>query len=159
MKMGKLEKQFVNSKRRAQRNIKFIEKLIRPLEDSNIKRVLEVGCGVGAVAAHLESTYGYDVVGTDLDPEQIELAGRFNEKRWNLRFIEADTTLLPFEDDEFDLVISMKVIHHIKNWQTALGEIRRVLKSNGYHLFNDIALSSTTSGLLRILIRRRRTRV
>ena len=153
MKMGKLEKQFVNSKRRAQSNIKLIEKLIRPLEDSNIKKVLEVGCGVGAVAAHLARTHGYDVVGTDLDPEQIELAGRFNEKRWNLRFIEADTTLLPFEDDEFDLVLSMKVIHHIKNWQTALGEIRRVLKPNGYHLFNDIALSSTTSGLLRILIK------
>ena len=153
MKMGKLEKQFVNSNRRAQRNIKLIEKLIRPLEDSNIKRVLEVGCGVGSVAAHLASTYGYDVVGTDLDPEQIELAGRFNEKRQNLRFMEADTIRLPFEDDEFDLVISMKVIHHIKNWHTALGEIGRVLKPNGYHLFNDIALSSTTSGLLQILLK------
>ena len=81
MKMGKLEKQFVNSKRRAQSNIKLIEKLIRLLEDSNIKKVLEVGCGVGAVADHLARTHGYDVVGTDLDPEQIELAGRFNEKR------------------------------------------------------------------------------
>jgi hypothetical protein len=41
MKMGKLEKQFVNSKRRAQSNIKLIEKLIRLLMASNIKALYD----------------------------------------------------------------------------------------------------------------------
>jgi len=40
----------------------------------NISNVLEIGCGVGITAVHLHNKYNMDIVGTDVDPEQIMLA-------------------------------------------------------------------------------------
>ncbi len=47
MRMCKLEKKFVNSKRQAEKNIKIAERLFGEIDPSNVRRVLEVGCGVG----------------------------------------------------------------------------------------------------------------
>ena len=50
MKMGKLEKKFVNSKRHAQTNIELIERLFDRIDLQNITNVLEIGCGAGITA-------------------------------------------------------------------------------------------------------------
>jgi ubiquinone/menaquinone biosynthesis C-methylase UbiE len=42
--------------------------------------------------------------------------------------------LLHFEDNKFDLVTSFLTLHHIKNLNTTLSEIKRVLKPNGIFL-------------------------
>lgn len=42
---------------------------------------------------------------------------------------------LPFADEYFDAVICKSVLEHVENPQTAVNEIRRVLKKSGYALF------------------------
>ncbi len=69
MKMGKLEKKFVNSKRHSQTNIKLIEQSFDCIDLQNITYVLEIGCGAGITAAHLQNKYNMSIVGTDVDPE------------------------------------------------------------------------------------------
>ena len=136
MKMNKLEKVFVNLSART-RNIKTFEHLFSQIDLSNVKKVLEVGCGIGVLSSYLAEKYEWEVTGIDLDPEQIERAKDDYGKNKYLKFLEADAKKLPFEDNEYDLVLSSYALHHIPNWDKALNEISRVLKSSGFYILSD----------------------
>ena len=139
MKMGKLEKIFVNPSARA-RNIKIIEQLFSQIDLSNVKKLLEVGCGIGVLSSYLSEKYKWEVTGIDLDPEQIKKAKKDHRENKYLKFLEADATKLPFEDSEFDLVLSSDALHHIvSDWDKALNGINRVLRTNGFYILNDLA--------------------
>ena len=138
MKMVKLEKLFMNTQRHGEQTIKRAEKLLRLVNLEGKRNYLEVGCGNGAAARHIAGTYHLNVTGVDIDQEQIQLAQRDIGHIPNIRFFVVDGTNLPFEDSEFDIVLSFGVMHHISNWQDALGEIGRVLKPQGYFLYHDI---------------------
>jgi ubiquinone/menaquinone biosynthesis C-methylase UbiE len=140
MKMNQLEKKIVNSKRHALGNRKTFERIIGNLDISEAKGTLEIGCGAGDLSNYLAQTYDLHVTGTDVDPEQIEIAKVRYSDEPRLSFRTADTTSLPFENGSFDIVISFKVLHHIKDWNTALGEVSRVLRPGGYYILNDFAL-------------------
>lgn len=100
--------------------------------------LLEVGCGGGLVARYIAKNYGSNVVGIDVDPEQIKIAGKDIRGIPNIRFLKADVTSLPFEDNSFDIVLSFGVLHHVYNWIDALREIKRVLRANGYFVYADL---------------------
>ena len=137
--MTQLEKKFVNSKEHGQRNIKMVENLTDKFDISDIKDVLEIGCGVGILATHLNQCYSMNVIGIDVDPEQITLAKEHQEEKESLQFMVADASKLVFsEDQKFDLAISTFVLHHIPNWEDVLNEIGRVLKHKGFYIFHDI---------------------
>jgi ubiquinone/menaquinone biosynthesis C-methylase UbiE len=140
MKMGKLEKKFVNTKKREEKNIRLVEHLASQggIDLHDMKKALDIGCGVGFVARYLGSTYGMEVHGVDVDPEQIKTAGEYSGESEGLHFAVADTTQLPFEDDSFDLVLSFMVIHHVGDWRRALDEVGRVLKPEGLYIFYEI---------------------
>ena len=99
-----------------------------------------MGCGIGVVASHPAEKYKWNVTGIDLDCEQIERARNDNTENEHLKFLEADATGLPFEDREFDMVLSFDVLHHMPDWNEALVEIGRVLKPEGFYVLNDLAL-------------------
>lgn len=42
---------------------------------------------------------------------------------------------LSFEDDSFDVILTSEVLEHVADLERALGEIHRVLKVGGYHVF------------------------
>jgi ubiquinone/menaquinone biosynthesis C-methylase UbiE len=140
MKMNQLEKKIVNSKRHALGNRRAIERIIGSLNISEAKDALEMGCGAGDLSNYLAQAYGLHVTGMDVDPEQIEIAKKRYGDEPRISFHTADATLLPFEDGSFDIVISFKVLHHIKGWNKALGEVSRVLRPDGYYILDDFAL-------------------
>ena len=154
MKMGRIEKVFVNSKRHAKGNIKLLDRLFAGLDLSTTGKALEIGCGAGIIADHLAKTYSLHVVGTDVDPEQIEVANSYYGDNKHLQFMEADATQLPFEDGEFDMVVSLKVMHHIPDWEKALEEVNRVLKPKGYFVLADLAFSKLLTQLLRSVVKK-----
>ena len=154
MKMTTLEKKFANSKKHAQGNIRVVERIADKVGFGNLSKALEVGCGVGAVAAHLEEKYSMQATGTDVDPEQIYLANTHTTIDRDLHFCVADATRLPFGKDSFDMVLSFKVMHHIGNWQAAFAEIQRVLKSQGFFILNDIACSVFITKMLRTMVKK-----
>ena len=81
------------------------------------------------------------VIASDADPEQIQLAGSHYGENENLQFRQADARDLPFENADFGMVLSLNVFHHIGNWRCVLSEVSRVLKPNGYFVFHDFAYS------------------
>jgi ubiquinone/menaquinone biosynthesis C-methylase UbiE len=96
-------------------------------------RVLEVGCGVGAVLAVLGQEYpGVRLHGIDLEPKQLEFARGYLERSGvEATLVEGEALALPFEDESFDHVWMMWFLEHVPDPPAALREARRILVPGG----------------------------
>ncbi len=91
-------------------------------------RILEIGCGPGALAGAMHRWYPKaEITGIDLDSAFIRFA---KEKEKGVAFLEADAAALPFEDESFDVTLSNTVSEHIEPG-AFFPEQRRVLKKGG----------------------------
>jgi ubiquinone/menaquinone biosynthesis C-methylase UbiE len=149
MKLGKIEKMFMLRQKHAKHGIEHVERLLRYVNLKENQNYLEVGCGNGHICKHLARKYHLNVTGTDVDPEMIHFATENIEDIPHIRFLEMDATKMPFEDKEFDIVLSFGVMHHIGNWEKALEEISRVLKPHGFLIFGDLAYSRVITRIFR----------
>ena len=110
-------------------------KVIQALERAGVKvagRVLDAGCGGGGTALSLAEEAGF-AVGLDLEARFLDAGTRLaNEKGiGNAGFVQADGTMLPFQEASFDLVFSHSVIEHVASAEAYLAECRRVLRPGG----------------------------
>jgi SAM-dependent methyltransferase len=94
------------------------------------KRVLDAACGEGYGAAHLART-ARSVAAVDISEASIAHAQQRYQAE-NLQFEIADCCNLPYEDDEFDCVVSLETLEHLKDQAGLLKEFRRVLEPGGF---------------------------
>jgi len=96
-------------------------------------RLLEVGCGVGAVLAVLGQEFpGIILHGVDIEPKQLAFARAHLERAGvEATLVEADARELPFADETFDHVWMMWLLEHVGDPPEILREARRVLVSDG----------------------------
>jgi len=154
MKIGKIEKLLVNSKWNEKKRLQLAQKLFDFSKLEGELDCLEIGCGNGAVSKHFAMNYHSEVIGTDVDSEQIALAQEGTTEIPNVSFLISDTTSLPFDDNRFDVVMSFQVMHHISNWLDALAEVRRVLRPSGYFIYDDLIYPELLAKLGRFLANR-----
>lgn len=96
------------------------------LEDG--RKILEIGCGPGALAESLKRWYPKSqIFGVDRDSNFIEFASRKNP---SISFSEGDAAHLAFEEESFDVTVSNTVAEHIAPAEF-YGEQYRVLKKGG----------------------------
>lgn len=89
-------------------------------------RVLDVACGDGFGVRMIAERCG-SVVGVDLDEASIDAA---RASFGPAEYLVADATHMPFEDGEFDAVVSMETLEHVPV-HPFLEEVRRVLAPGG----------------------------
>jgi ubiquinone/menaquinone biosynthesis C-methylase UbiE len=95
-------------------------------------RVLEIGCGTGAVARRIAKLFdGTQVVGVDPSPVFVERAGRLAGGDRQLSFVVGDGRELPFEDGAFDAVVCHTSLCHIPGPERVLDEAARVARPGG----------------------------
>ena len=98
-------------------------------------RVLDVGCGTGALAAHVASD-GYNVVGVDASPGMLRQA----RQRGLAGVYAAFATALPFPDGAFSLAYTVATLHHLETPErvaATIAEMARVVRSGGHVLLWD----------------------
>ena len=106
------------------------------------EKVLEVGCGTGALSflSKLDVGETGEVAGIDIAPKMISRAEEKARKaNLEIAFKVASIDELPHPDQHFDVVISSLMFHHLplEVKKRGLGEIRRVLKDDGRFFLCD----------------------
>ena len=102
------------------------EVLFDAIKEFGTTRVLEVGCGAGAMARRVRDELGVEVVAVDTSERMIELT-----REREIEAYVADVQELPFGDAEFDCVFAGWVLYHVRDRERAIGECARVLKPGG----------------------------
>lgn len=95
------------------------------------QKVLDVGCGMAHLLYELtQEVQGLEVRGIDIS--EYALKNAKEEVRNKLQYGMAQE--IPFEENEFDLVISLATLHNLKvfDLKRAVQEIERVSKGNSY---------------------------
>ena len=116
---------------RAERLAERVRAVLHPTGD---ERALDVGTGAGALAFALAPLVR-EVVGVDLVPELLE-QGRKRAPA-NVELVEADATALPFETASFDLVATLRTLHHTSRPELVLAEMSRVARPGATVLVVD----------------------
>jgi len=93
-------------------------------------RILEVGCGTGAIVYELSSS-GCDITGTDISGCAVE----YGLKKYPGVKLEIQATeSLDYPDESFDLVLSFDLLEHLMDVDRHLSQVRRILRPGGYYL-------------------------
>ncbi len=94
-------------------------------------RLLDVGCGAGQIAIPAARA-GVNVTGLDVAPNQIEAArGRASAEGLSVQFDEGDAELMPYEDESFDVVVSLLGAMFAPRPDRVAGELTRVCRRGG----------------------------
>ncbi len=99
-------------------------------------QVLDIGCGTG-VHLDLYKKYGCKLYGVDTSPAMLGMAKQRLGDSADLRL--GDATSIPFEDNSFDLVLCMLVLHEMDQATrlAVIAEMKRVIKADGHILLID----------------------
>ncbi len=103
---------------------RMVERLLAPQPG---EKLLEVGASSGYRIEHF-AKMGVKLWGVDADHDAI-VSGQTSGSPVTL--IEADVESLPFPDGFFDKLLSVHLLEHLDNPGQAIGEMARVLKSDG----------------------------
>jgi SAM-dependent methyltransferase len=93
------------------------------------QRVLDVGCGPGALTEELVRRVGAENVAAADPSEPFVAAARERNPGVDVR--QAPAEKLPFGDDEFDAVLAQLVVHFMQDAVAGIREMARVTKPGG----------------------------
>ena len=114
-------------------------------------RVLDVGCGTGALLGKLAQTQDIDCYGVDIEPQMIAVAAR---RHPGMDFQVVTATDLPFEDATFDAVIACMAYHHFADKTGFAFEAARVLRPQGVLYICDPNFPAPVRFVINGLLRR-----
>jgi ubiquinone/menaquinone biosynthesis C-methylase UbiE len=101
-------------------------------------RVLDLGCGDGALLAHLQQHKGCNGYGVELDDTNVHACV---QRGVNVLQLNLDLGLSVFADQSFDVVLQIDTLQHLRNAETMLRETIRV------GTFKDFEVLAEKNGL------------
>lgn len=86
-------------------------------------RVLDLGCGDGAMLEYLQTTRGCTGYGVEIDDANVLACV---QRGVNVIQLNLDEGLAAFEDNSFDVVLQLDTLQHLRNAEVMLRETVRV---------------------------------
>lgn len=102
-------------------------------------RLLDVGCGPGGPLSFVVERTGCAGVGLDSSEEAVAAAGRRLSARMSVLLHDANLRL-PFGDRQFDAVMSIDAVLHVRDRLALFRDVARVLHPGGRFWFTDAAV-------------------
>ncbi|MBK6668807.1 MAG: methyltransferase domain-containing protein [Actinobacteria bacterium] len=142
--LGSVEKMYmppvIDTERSVLQNQILFERIVA--DDLHLQprqKVLDLGCGCGAIAEHIAELTGATPHGINLDASQIDKAHR-NPNLPAANFTVGDFNQpLPYDDASFDAVYAIQPLTYLRNHAFTFAEVFRVLKPGGRFVMNDVA--------------------
>jgi ubiquinone/menaquinone biosynthesis C-methylase UbiE len=107
-------------------------------------RVLEIGCGTGAMFAYYDANVRVEAIEPDADFRELAHAKAVG--RPNIHVADGDAMHLDFDDASFDAVIVSLVLCSVPSVEQVLREIHRVLRPGGRMRALEHVRSTTRAG-------------
>lgn len=103
----------------------------------NVK-ALDIGCG-GGFSCEFMANRGAIVSGIDQSLNSLQIAQEHAQKSGiKIDYKHGFAENLPYDDNLFDIVTCVDVLEHVADLNKVISEIERVLKPNGFFLFDTI---------------------
>lgn len=105
-----------------------------PCWDMRGKHVLEIGCGLGGMLPFFFDQGAASVTTIDIQLRAVRTSHTLASTTGLsgvIRLAAADGARLPFQDDQFDTIISINVLEHVDDPLTTLAECQRVSRPGG----------------------------
>jgi ubiquinone/menaquinone biosynthesis C-methylase UbiE len=115
--------------------------------------ILDIGTGTGRVARSLIATCNCTVVSIDRNREMIKYAKskRIHESYFHrMDIVLADAENLPFRPEVFDIVVCIRVLKWIQNYDSCIESMAHVLKNQG-HLIIELSNIYSLSVLVKLM--------
>ena len=97
---------------------------IREKDKDKVVKILDAGCGEGFITDLLaRNVENVELIGLEYTREAIDIAKAANQE---ISFVQGDIYAIPFEKNEFDLVLCTEVLEHLERPDRALRELTRV---------------------------------
>lgn len=98
-------------------------------------KMIDLGCGPGQTTRFLREAGVAHLLGTDLSPQMVAVAGQLNP---GIPFETADMLALHYDSNSFGAAVAFYAIVHFTEEQvrTAFAEVYRILKPGGQFLFS-----------------------
>ena len=105
------------------------DQLVALVDVQRGQRVLDVGCGPGALTARLVERLGADAVSA-VDPSE-QFVAAVQSRLPDVDVERASAEKLPYPDDSFDLALAQLVVHFMTDPVAGLVEMARVTRPGG----------------------------
>lgn len=120
------------------------DEIDRICSTDNIFNVLDVGCGGGRYSRYIKNKRLH-VIAVDKNSAMVDIV-----KNYGIEAIKCKMDNMCFENNTFDLVLSIGVLHNatsLKEYKAAVNEIYRVMKPNAHCLLSIFTNSIITDDL------------
>jgi ubiquinone/menaquinone biosynthesis C-methylase UbiE len=127
----------------------FVQKIVNFVKKvKNGGFIIDAGCGTGALLNNVKKNMlgiqNYNMIGIDISAQSLKSAKKDNA---TADFIVCDMDALPLRDKSCDLIIIRNVLHHLTTL-APLGNLIRLLDSNGFLLIDDKIKGNPIQGIL-----------
>lgn len=116
----------------------YAQDISNRVAEKSPKSVLELAAGTGIVTEKLAMVLDdmVDIISTDLNPDMLEIAQQKLLGNNHVSFQTANAIDLPFENEQFDIILNQFGIMFFPDKFASLKEAERVLKEGGHYIFN-----------------------
>lgn len=110
-------------------------KLSRILDLDTPRKILKIGPSTGTFL-HVAKEHGHDVLGCDVSRDFVDYAA----KNYSVQIDPGRFERLPYEDEEFDLIVLFNVVENIPNQDEFFRAVNARLKPGGHFILNYVEM-------------------
>lgn len=115
-------------------DIKWRNKVVQIVADTQPKNILDIATGTGDLAINLTRTNASQIIGLDISEGMLDVGRQKilkKELHESIDMVVGDSENLPFDDNAFDAITVAFGVRNFENLEIGLAEILRVLKPGG----------------------------